>query len=172
MNRIVINKLVTSVFVIIFSLLVTQVSAKSLQDYVPVLPETLAKRLTVDPKKGYLVQQIKPDVYLMTDGIWQSVFITTGKGVILIDAPQSYGKHIKAAVSEVTKEPIKTLVYTHTHVDHIGGSTHLRGINNLKIISSKHVANYLKEKQDPRRLVPTNTFQKNYVINIDRKSVV
>lgn len=169
MNKILINRLVTTVFSILFLLLTyqaSQASAKSLQDYVPVLPETLAKRLSVDPKKGYLVKQIKPDVYLITDGIWQSVFVTTGKGVILIDAPQSFGTHIKTAVSNVTKEPIKTLVYTHAHVDHIGGATQLRDIENLKIISSKSVASYLKEKQDPRRLVPTNTFQNNHVINM------
>ncbi len=171
MNKPVMNKMLATLLSILFSLFSPQASAKSVQDYVPVLAETLAKRLVVDPKKGYLVKQIKPNVYLMTDGIWQSVFMTTGKGVILIDAPQSFGMHIKTAVSEVTKEPIKILVYTHTHIDHIGGSTYLQDIENLKIISSKSVASYLKEKQDPRRLTSTNTFENNHVINMGNAKI-
>jgi len=167
MNKQFVIGIATMLFLLLLSLSSPALAAmKSLQDYVPVLPETLAKRLSVDPKKGYLVKKIKPNVYLMTDGIWQSVFITTGKGVILIDVPQSYGAHIQTAVAAITKEPIKTIVYTHAHIDHIGGSIHFKDLKNLKIISSHSVANYLAEKQDLRRLVPTATFRNDYVINM------
>jgi len=151
----------------IFTLLFMGIaSAKSLDEYAPVLPEVLKKRLVIDPQLGYLVKEVKPDVFLMTDGIWQSVFIKTGKGVILIDAPQSYGQHIKAAVAKVTNESIKMLVYTHSHVDHIGGSFNLKNIPGLKIISSESVAQTLKAKQDPGRLLPTITFSHEYQISM------
>jgi hypothetical protein len=65
-----------------------------LPNYVPVLPQIKARALAVDPQKGYLVQQVKPNVYVITDGICQSAFVTTGKGVILFDAPESYAQHI------------------------------------------------------------------------------
>ena len=141
-------------------------NAKALDEYVPVLPQVLDKRLTIDPKKGYLVKEVKPDVYLMTDGIWQSVFVITGKGVILFDAPQSFGQHIHTAVAQVTSKPIKMLVYTHSHVDHIGGSINLKNIPGLQIVSSKSVAHALKEKNDPRRLEPTITFSNEYLISL------
>lgn len=147
----------------IFVFYSSQTLSKQLEDYVAVLPQVLDQRLPIDPNKGYLVKKLKPDVYLLTDGIWQSVFTTTGNGVILIDAPQSFGKHIQKAVAEVTDEPISHLVYTHSHVDHIGGSIYLKQINNLTIVSSDTVARFLREKNDPRRLQPNKTFKDLYV---------
>ena len=49
-----------------------------LPNYVPVLPQIKARALAVDPQKGYLVKQVKPDVYVITDGLYQSAFVTTG----------------------------------------------------------------------------------------------
>jgi len=79
--------------------------ADKLPNYVPVLPQVKARALAVDPQKGYLVKQVKPDVYVITDGIYQSAFVTTGKGVILFDAPESFAQHIVRAVAEVTRSP-------------------------------------------------------------------
>jgi hypothetical protein len=85
--------------------------AASLPDFKPVPPAVKGRILPIDPNKGYLVKQLKPSVYLITDGGYQSLFVTTGKGVILLDAPPSYGNKIVRAVSEVTSEPIVDLVY-------------------------------------------------------------
>ena len=46
--------------------------ADKLPNYVPVLPQIKARALAVDPQKGILVKQVKPDVYVITDGIYQS----------------------------------------------------------------------------------------------------
>jgi hypothetical protein len=63
----------------------------ALPDFKPVPPAIKARILAVDPQKGYLVKELEPSVYLITDGGYQSMFVTTGKGVILLDAPPSYG---------------------------------------------------------------------------------
>jgi hypothetical protein len=55
----------------------------ALPDFKPVPPVIKARILPVDPQKGYLVKELKPSVYLITDGGYQSMFVTTGKGVIL-----------------------------------------------------------------------------------------
>jgi glyoxylase-like metal-dependent hydrolase (beta-lactamase superfamily II) len=91
----------------------------NLPDYVPLLPGVKAKALAVDPQKGYLVKELKQGIFMITDGAYESVFVTTGK-VVLFDAPPSLAPHIVHAVSETTKEQIVELVYTHLHVDHIG----------------------------------------------------
>ena len=52
----------------------------------------------VDQKKGYLAKEVKPNVYLLTDGIYQSAFVVTNEGVIVIDAPESLGANIVKAV--------------------------------------------------------------------------
>jgi glyoxylase-like metal-dependent hydrolase (beta-lactamase superfamily II) len=84
-----------------------------LPNYVPVLPAVKARALAVDPSKGFLVKEVKPNVYVVTDGIYQSAFVTSGKGVVLFDAPPSFADKLPAAVAEVTKEPITQIVYSH-----------------------------------------------------------
>jgi len=59
--------------------------------YVPVLPAVKARALAVDPAKGYLVKEVKPGVFVITDGVYQSAFVTTGEGVVVLDAPESFG---------------------------------------------------------------------------------
>lgn len=142
----------------IFGFTSSTIYAQETEKYVPVLPKVKERMLPVDYSKGYLVKEIKPDVYIITDGAYQSMFMTTGKGVILFDAPPSFGQHIKQAVAEVTKEPIRKLIYSHAHVDHTASAEFLIDIPNLEIIAEKEVADFLKEMKDPRRLIPTKTF--------------
>lgn len=139
--------------------------AQETETPVPLLPQVKERSFQVDYSKGYLVKEIKPNVYVITDGIYQSMFVTTGKGVILFDAPPSFGQHIKKAVAEVTKEPIRKLIYSHAHVDHTAGVEFLKDIPNLEIIAEKHVADFLKEMNDPRRLLPTKIFVGQTKIN-------
>ncbi len=161
--------IITLVVILIPGINVTH--AKSLHDYVPVLDSVKNNAFQVDQKKGYLVKEVKPNVYVITDGIWQSAFVTTGKGVILLDAPQSFGQHIIKAVAEVTDEPIKMLIYSHSHVDHIGGSQQLKNIPDLKILANKHVAQLLAEKNDPRRITPTETYSGNHVVKMGSETI-
>ena len=89
------------------------------------LPAVKARALAFDPAKGYLVKEVKPGVFVITDGVYQSAFVTTGEGVVVLDVPESFGGKIAEAVATVTNEPITQLVYSHTHVDHIAGGSAL-----------------------------------------------
>lgn len=146
--------------------------ADKLPNYVPVLPQIKARALAVDPQKGYLVKQVKPNVYVMTDGIYQSVFVTTGKGVILFDAPESFAQHIVKAVTETTNEPIVQLVYSHAHLDHIAGAGLLvKQLPKLTIVAEADTAAFLREKKDPRRPVPTSTFKSQHTLKLGTMTV-
>lgn len=139
--------------------------------YDEVLPETLARALPVDPARGYLTTEVKPGVFVVTDGIWQSAFVTTGKGVIVLDAPESFGAKLPEAIAAVTDEPIRMLVYSHAHKDHIGGSSVFKDVPGLKIAALESVHEFLHEKQDPNRLVPNMTFGKSKTIRMGSKRI-
>jgi len=85
------------------------------------LPET-AEGPMIDPEKGYLVEEIDRGLYWVTDGTYQMMFLTTGVGVIAVDAPPSLGEKILDAINEVTDEPITHVIYSHSHADHIGAA--------------------------------------------------
>ena len=89
--------------------------------YVPVLPSVKAKFWKIDPALGYAVKDVGGGVYVISDNMWQSAFLVTDSGVVVFDAPESFGKSIQSVVARVTDKPIKTLIYSHIHRDHIGG---------------------------------------------------
>jgi len=51
------------------------------------------------------------------------MFLTTGVGVIVVDAPPSMGDKVLQAISEVTNEPITHVIYSHSHADHIAAAS-------------------------------------------------
>lgn len=143
-----------------------------LPDYLPVLPAVKERALPVNPAKGYLVKEVKPNVFVVTDGIYQSVFVTTGKGVTLFDAPPSFADKLPAAVAEVTREPITDIVYSHAHLDHISGAASLKAkIPKLRILAEEETARFLREKNDPRRPLPTRTFKGHTTLKLGSMTV-
>jgi len=146
-------------------------SPEALREHVPVLPAVRAKYWNIDPAVGYGVKDFGNGVFALSDDGWQSAFLVTDAGVIVFDAPASYGKHIPEAIAKVTNKPIKMLVYSHIHKDHIGGSVALKSIPGLQIIALDTVSDFLKEMNDPNRLIPTVTFKTLKTIKLGDKTV-
>src|SRR5467141_5441088 len=121
-----------------------QSTPESLKEYVPVLPAVKAKFWKIDPKVGYTVHNVGGGVYVISDNGWQSAFIVTDEGVIVFDAPASFGKSIPSAIAKITDKPIKMLIYSHVHKDHIGGSTAFKDIKGLQVVALDSVSDFLK----------------------------
>ncbi|AJM91936.1 MBL fold metallo-hydrolase [Nitrosopumilus piranensis] len=127
----------------------------STMDYTVTGPE-------INPEKGYAVIEIGDGLYWVTDGMYQIMFLTTGEGVILVDAPMGMGTKIQQAVSEVTSEKITHFIYTHIHKDHVGSASLLP--QDTVYISHIDTAKHLAMKNDPQRPVPTVTFEDQYTL--------
>ena len=146
-------------------------SPENLQKYVPVLPSVKRQFWQIDPNLGHAVKNVGGGVYVISDNGWQSAFLVTEEGVIVFDAPASFGKSIPSAVSKVTDKPIKMLVYSHTHKDHIGGSAAFKNIKDLKIVALDTVGDFLKEMGDPDRLLPNVTFKTKKTLTLGGQTV-
>ena len=119
-----------------------------------------AKGADVDPAKGYRIQKLGDGLYMVTDGGYQSMFMTYEEGVVVIDAPPSYAAHIREAIAEVTSSPITHVVYSHAHTDHIGGVNSLGG--RPVIIAQAETNRLLARDNDPNRPLATVTFDNEY----------
>ncbi len=86
------------------------------------IPAT-ARGPAIPQDKGYLVEEISDGLYWITQGVYQIMFLTTGEGVIVVDAPPSLGNSILLAIAEVTSEPITHVIYSHAHGDHIAAAS-------------------------------------------------
>ncbi|MEO8666907.1 MAG: MBL fold metallo-hydrolase [Bauldia sp.] len=81
-----------------------------------------AKGVPIPPDKGYYVKEIADGLYWVTEGAYTTMFLTTGQGVIVVDAPPSIGANLLKAIAEVTDEPITHVIYSHSHADHIAAA--------------------------------------------------
>jgi glyoxylase-like metal-dependent hydrolase (beta-lactamase superfamily II) len=120
--------------------------------------------LAVDPAKGYRVQTIGEGVHWITDGAYSTMFLVGTDGVIACDAPPTLGTNYLKAIAEVTDKPVTHLVYSHEHVDHIAGAQLFA--NNVTVIAHRHTAELLASRKDPRRRLPSITFDDTYTLDI------
>ena len=95
------------------------------------------------PAKGYLLQKIHDNLYWVTDGIYNTMFLVSDQGVIAVDAPPSFGKNYLNAIAEVTDKPVKVVIYSHAHINNIGGASIFP--KNATYIAQEETSAILKE---------------------------
>ncbi|MGO8957437.1 MAG: hypothetical protein ACLQFR_08740 [Streptosporangiaceae bacterium] len=61
---------------------------ETLPDYTPIPRSALGPALN---DQGYYVGRVERNLYWVTDGVYQSAFLTTDDGVVLFDAPPTIG---------------------------------------------------------------------------------
>ena len=121
-----------------------------------------ARGPAIDQSKGYLVQELgEPGsgIYWLTEGVYHVMFLTTGEGVIVVDAPPSIGQKLLDGIKEVTNETITHVIYSHTHADHIAAASMFP--SDVIIIAHEATLAQLKlvNANDPdRKPVPWGTF--------------
>ncbi len=136
-----------------------------LPSFAPVPPSAFGPALNAD---GYFVGPIKDNLYWVTDGFYQSMFLATAHGMVVVDAPPTIGHNLLRAINQVTAETgtpstVTHLVHTHFHADHIGASS----IFGDGVVRVGHVENrrLLHEAGDPNRPAPTLTFKERHVLD-------
>ncbi|WP_351234327.1 MBL fold metallo-hydrolase [Streptomyces sp. NPDC002133] len=140
--------------------------AVGLPDYAPVPSGSFGPALNED---GYFVGQIKGNLYWVTDGSYQAMFLTTRDGVVLVDAPPTIGHNLKRAIDKVTKangrpSTVTHLVYSHSHADHIGAAS-IFG-KDVTIVGHRETRRLLRRDGDVNRPAPSVTFTDRYTLRV------
>jgi len=117
---------------------------------------TTAVGPAIDFQKGYLVEELGDGLYWVTEGAYQLMFLTTGEGVIVVDAPPSIGQNILNAIAEVTDEPITHVIYSHSHADHIAAASLYP--EDATYIAHEETAAILQEVSEREGSIPFGTF--------------
>lgn len=132
---------------------------------------TLLATAAITDEKGYDLKEVKDDVYVISSNGYNVMFLVTGKGVVIIDAPPAIGDKIPTAISEVTNETIEHLIYSHSHKDHIGAAHIFQQQPDIEIVAHNETADILKMRNDPQRPIPTTTFVDNTTLTIGNKTI-
>jgi glyoxylase-like metal-dependent hydrolase (beta-lactamase superfamily II) len=118
---------------------------------------------------GWRVQDFGKGAYMVSDNLYNALFIVSTKGVIVVDAPPTIGHNMLNAIGNTTNIPITHLIYSHAHADHIGGA-YLFG-KHVKIIAHTETKEILKDMEDPKRPVPDIVFEDTYDLCVGNQTV-
>ena len=138
------------------------------------IPEA-ARGPAIPAEKGYLVHDLGGQLYSVSDGSYDAMFMVTDQGVVAIDAPPTLGDKYLKAIAEVTDKPVSHVIYSHAHLDHIGAA----GIfpQNATFIAQQETANELQRAMNVATNksavppVPTVTFPKNMTLQFGNQTL-
>ena len=108
------------------------------------------------------------NVYIFRYGGHQSMFIVTKDGVIATDPISERRPAAKAYIEEIqkiTKAPIKYVIYSHLHYDHIAGGKPFKDAG-ATIIAHKRAKERLVALKDPHTVLPDETMDKSRTIRL------
>jgi len=71
--------------------------ADDLPDYAPIPAGAFGPAVNTS---GYYVGHIAANLYWVTDGVYQAMFLTTAKGVVVVDAPPTIGRNLLRAAEQ------------------------------------------------------------------------
>jgi glyoxylase-like metal-dependent hydrolase (beta-lactamase superfamily II) len=79
------------------------------------------------PGRGNQIEQIKDNLYRFGNGAWHGIFLVTPEGIILAD-PLNPGvaEWLKGELDQRFDVPVKYVIYSHSHFDHIEGGAVFR----------------------------------------------
>jgi glyoxylase-like metal-dependent hydrolase (beta-lactamase superfamily II) len=147
-------------------------SPASYRNFAPELDKTLARIPELDAATGLHVKEVKPHLFYVTDGVYQSGFIRTGEGIIVFDAPPSFAHKLPGVIAAHSGgEPVRYLLYSHSHADHVGGSKAFEGVQGLRIVAPVAVAEALEREKHPGILAPNETFEDKHSFSLGREAV-
>jgi glyoxylase-like metal-dependent hydrolase (beta-lactamase superfamily II) len=140
--------------------------AADLPGYAPIPPSALGPALN---DQGYYVGRVERNLYYVTDGVYQSAFLTTADGVVVFDAPPSIGGNLRRAVDQVTAangvtSQVTHLVYSHHHDDHTGAASLFGG--DVTRIGHQQTRRLLQRDNNPARPAPEITFADSYTLQV------
>lgn len=109
------------------------------------------------------------NVYVFRYGNHQAMFVVTSAGVIATD-PIGYGRPQAVTtyideIKKVTDKPIRYLIYSHHHFDHIAGGQPFKDAG-AKIIAHKRAKERLAVIKDPHTPLPDEVFDTKRVIKL------
>ena len=108
-------------------------------------------------------------VYIFRNGNHQAMFVVTKDGVIATDPiglgrPEAVTTYIDE-IKKVAKAPIKYLVYSHHHYDHIAGGKPFKDAGAI-VVAHQRAKEHLARLKNPDVVVPDVGVGNRHVINL------
>src|SRR5688572_18586542 len=109
------------------------------------------------------------NVYIFRYGNSQAMFVVTSEGVIATD-PIGYGRPQAVTtyvdeIKKITNQPIKYVIYSHHHFDHIAGGKPFKDAG-ATFVAHTRAKERLAALKDPHTVLPDETFDRTRTIKL------
>ena len=105
----------------------------------------------------YHIAELNKGLFYITDGTYQMMMLVAQEGIILVDAPPSIGVNgmdpsksislvdVVYSIDETQGKPIKKMIYSHSHLDHIGAASLVQdAFPDVEIVAHKETNHLIK----------------------------
>ncbi|PCI29396.1 hypothetical protein COB55_02190 [Candidatus Wolfebacteria bacterium] len=106
--------------------------------------------------------EVADGVYSFGNGFTFSMFVVTTNGVVVVDPiNQGHAELLLASIRGVTDLPIKYLVYSHNHWDHVSGGQVFKDVG-ATILSHRDARNWLLDHPNPAVIIPDEVWSGSF----------
>jgi len=116
------------------------------------------------------VTQLAPDVYHFRYGFHSNIFIVTDEGVIATDplSPDA-AKACLAEIRKITDQPVRYVIYSHDHTDHIAGGKVYVG--DAQFVAHRKALEPIKVRNIVEIITPDLLVDDSYTIELGDKTI-
>ena len=130
---------------------------------------------TYEPMGGepfaHSVKNIGDGVYVFRWWVYRNIFLVTDEGVIVTDPMNpKVAKLLRSEIRKVTDKPVKYVVYSHNHHDHISGGNIFKE-EGAKFVGHKNVLKELGDHPSPVTPLPDITFEDRYTLTLGSRTL-
>ncbi len=116
--------------------------------------------------KGYDTEKIAGDLYAFRYAGTRTIFLVTEEGVIVADPiSREAAKILREEIHKVTAKPVKYVVYSHQHWDHVPGAQVFKD-EGAQIVAHENCVAHFKDLPNPDIVMPDITFKSNYTLKL------
>jgi glyoxylase-like metal-dependent hydrolase (beta-lactamase superfamily II) len=115
--------------------------------------------------------ELAPGLYTFGNFAARSIFVVGDDGVIATDPVSAdFAKDMRAAIRAVTKQPVKYVVYSHQHWDHVSGGQVFKD-EGANFISHENCVKHFTNKPNPAIVTPDQTVKGGETVAVKGKTL-
>lgn len=120
---------------------------------------------------GHSVKNLGNGLYVFRWWVYRNIFIVTDEGVIVTDPmnPKA-AKLLQAEIRKVTDKPVKYVVYSHNHHDHISGGIIFKE-EGAEFVGHENVVKELGDHPSPVTPPPDITFKDRHTLKLGGRTL-
>ena len=121
---------------------------------------------------GHSVKNIGKGLYVFRWWVYRNLFIVTDDGVIVTDPMNPKAANLlRNEIRKITDKPVKYVVYSHNHHDHISGGNIFKE-EGAKFVGHKNLLKELADHPNPITPLPDITFEDTYTLKLGGRTLV